>query len=129
MAGDILIRMGILAVGLGLVIIAIGIAQMVFKFAIFEIEKSTTKTIVFWILILASAVLLYQIVQRNSSVGAVRPQVSAPNHMEYLVVPVGPSVDDVRAALESRANAGWEFTAPVTNNGTTTALIFKRQRK
>jgi len=91
--------------------------------------NSTAKAIVFWILILATAVVLYQVVQRNSSVAAVRPQVSAPNHAEYLVVPVGPSADDVRAALESRANAGWEFTAPVTKDGTTTALIFKRLRK
>jgi hypothetical protein len=101
---------------------------MVFKFATLQMDKSTGKTIVFWILILATAVLLYQIVQRNSSAGAVRSQVAAPNHTEYLVAPVGPSVDDVRAALDSRAKAGWEFTAPVTNNGTTTALIFKRQR-
>jgi len=92
-------------------------------------KNSIAKTILFWILILATAVLLYQVVQRTSSVGAVRSQVSAPNHTEYLVAPVGPSVDDIRAALESRANAGWEFSAPVTNNGTTTALIFKRQRK
>ena len=92
-------------------------------------DKSTAKTIVFWIAILATAVLLYQVVPRNSSAAAVRPQVSAPNHTEYLVVPIGPSVDDVRVALEIRANAGWEFAAPVTNNGATTALIFKRQRK
>jgi len=91
-------------------------------------NNSTAKTILFWILILATAVLLYQVVQRTS-VAAVRSQVSAPNHIEYLVAPVGPSVDDVRAALESRANAGWELSAPVMNNGTTTALIFKRQRK
>jgi len=91
-------------------------------------NESTAKTILIWIVILATAVLLYQIVLRTPSVAGVRSRVSAPNP-EYLVAPVGPSVDDVRVALESRAHAGWEFTAPVTNNGTTTALIFKRQKK
>jgi hypothetical protein len=128
MAGDTLIRMGILLI-LGLFIITMGFVRMVFKLATLQMNKSTAKTIVFWILILATAVLLYQVVQRSSSVAGVRSQVSAPNHTEYLVTPVGPSVNDVRVALESRANAGWEFTAPVTNNGTTTALIFKRQKK
>jgi membrane-bound ClpP family serine protease len=122
--------MGILILigGVFIIIGAICIVQMVFKLAALQMNKSTAKTIVFWVLILATAVL-YQVVQRTSSVAAVRSQVSAPNHTEYLVAPVGPSVEDVRVALESRANAGWEFTAPVTNNGTTTALIFKRQRK
>jgi len=119
----------ILIVGVFIIIGAIGIVQMVFKLAALQMNKSTAKTIVFWILILATAVLLYQVVQRTSSVAAVRSQASPANHTEYLVAPVGPAVEDVRVALESRANAGWEFTAPVTNNGTTTALIFKRQRK
>jgi hypothetical protein len=120
--------MGLLLV-FGLVIIAIGIVQVVFKMATRQMNNSAVKTILFWIVILATAVLLYQVVRRTSSVGAVRPQASATNHTEYLVAPVGPSVDDVRAVLESRANAGWELTAPVTSNGTTTALIFKRQKK
>jgi hypothetical protein len=94
-----------------------------------QMSNSTAKTILLWILILATAVLLYQVVLRTSSTAAMRSRVSAESHTEYLVAPVGPSVDDVRAALESRANAGWELTAPVTNNGTTTALIFKRQKK
>lgn len=117
--------MGLLFVW-GLVIVAIAIVQIVLRPWTVRIN-SAVKTILFWILVLAAGVLLFKEVQRTSSVAAARSPVSA--HTEYVVVPVGPSVDDVRLALESRANAGWEFTAPVTNNGTTTALIFKREKQ
>jgi hypothetical protein len=90
---------------------------------------STAKAIVFWILILATAVVLYSAIQRTTSRGSAPPHEAGTNGTEYLVAPVGPSVDEVRAVLESHAKAGWELSAPVTNNGTTTALIFKRPSK
>jgi hypothetical protein len=53
-------------------------------------------------------------VAAEPSIASAQAQVSARNHTEY-VTPVGPSVDDARVAVESRANAGREFAAPVTN--------------
>ena len=92
--------------------------------------NSTAKTIVFWIALLVTAVLLDQIVlHRTSSLQAVpRPPIHV-TKVEYSVIPMAPSADDLRAVLESRGNDGWELAAPVVNNGTTTALIFKRDRK
>jgi len=49
--------------------------------------------------------------------------------IEYDVVEVGPSVQEIRKKLESVASSGWEFVSPVVQNGTTTALIFKHERK
>jgi hypothetical protein len=91
--------------------------------------SSKTKTITFWFAVLLAGVLLFQIARRTSSVGAVPPRVSAPQQTEYSVIPVGPSLDDVRKALESHTSEGWDLAAPVMNNGTTTALIFKRKKK
>jgi hypothetical protein len=31
--------------------------------------------------------------------------------------------------IESGASIGWEFVSPIVQNGTTTALIFKREKK
>jgi hypothetical protein len=32
-------------------------------------------------------------------------------------------------SLEVEGNEGWEIASPVISNGTTTALIFKREKK
>ena len=37
------------------------------------------------------------------------------------------SSDGVR--VEMRGNEGWDLAAPVVSDGTTTALIFKREKK
>jgi hypothetical protein len=78
-----------------------------------------------------ASVFLYETVQhRTSSVQAVpRPPIAVTNNIEYSIIPVGPSVDDLRSVLESKGNEGSELAAPVVNNGTTTSLIFKRQKK
>ena len=91
--------------------------------------NSTAKTISFWFVLLVTAILLYQIVRRTGSAGAVIPSVPAKQKIQYAVTPVGTSVEDIRTALESSANEGWEFAAPVIHDGTTTALIFKRQKR
>jgi hypothetical protein len=49
--------------------------------------------------------------------------------VEYSIAHVDPSPDALRAVLENKGNEGWELAAPVVSNGTTTALIFKRDRK
>jgi hypothetical protein len=91
---------------------------------------STGKTIVFWIGLLVAAVFLYATVQRTSSLQAVsRRPITPANKIEYSIIPVGPSADDLRAVLENRGNEGWELAAPVVNNGTTTELIFQRLKK
>jgi hypothetical protein len=84
--------------------------------------NSALKTIVFWTLILVTALLLYQTVQRSAKA------VSEKN-IQYRVIQVGTSVTDIRQALEVGSNNGWEFIAPVMENGTTTALIFKSEKK
>jgi hypothetical protein len=93
--------------------------------------NSTAKTVVFWIALLAVSVFLYAVVQhRTSSLQAVpRPQTTVTKKIEYSITPVGPSTDELRSVLERKGNEGWELAAPVVNNGTTTELIFKRQKK
>jgi hypothetical protein len=86
---------------------------------------------VFWIALLVASVFLYETVQhRTSSLQAVpRPSITATKKVEYSIIPVGVSADDLRALLESKGTEGWELAAPVVKNGTTTELIFKRQKK
>jgi hypothetical protein len=93
--------------------------------------KSSTKTVVFWIGLLVASVFLYEMVQhRASSLQAVpRPQITVTKKVEYSIIPVGTSADDLRALLENKGNEGWELAAPVVKNGTTTELIFKRQKR
>jgi hypothetical protein len=92
--------------------------------------KSSTKTVVFWIASLVTAVLLYRIVQHTSSLQAVpRAPITVTKKVEYSIIPLGTSADDVRAVLESKGSEGWELAAPVVKHGTTTELIFKRQKK
>jgi hypothetical protein len=93
--------------------------------------NSTAKTVVFWFALLLAAVFLYAVVQqRASSMQAVpRPTISTLKKVEYSIIPLGPSADDLRAVLESKGNEGWELAAPVVKNGTTTELIFKREKK
>jgi hypothetical protein len=91
---------------------------------------STAKTIVFWFALLVTAALLYGLVQHRPLHAAATPnRVSVAKKVEYSIAPVGPSSDALRAVLETKGNEGWELAAPVVNNGTTTALIFKRERK
>ena len=92
--------------------------------------NSTAKTILFWILILATAVLLYQVVRHESSGRALSsPKTVSAKNTEYHVIQVGTSISDVQHALETGSSNGWQFVAPVTENGTTTALIFKYEKK
>ena len=92
--------------------------------------SSTAKAIVSYIACLVIAVFLYQIISRTHAAGAVPPnRVAVTKSVEYSIAPVGPSADDLRAVLVSKGNEGWELAAPVVNNGTTTALIFKREKK
>jgi len=51
------------------------------------------------------------------------------NRIECDIVQVDTSVLDIRNKLESVASSGWEFVSPIVQNGTTTALIFKREKK
>jgi len=91
--------------------------------------NSTRKTIVFWILLFFAAVLLYSVVQRDrASLHATTHPAPPQKKIEYSITPVVPSTD-LRATLEMRGNEGWDLAAPVVSNGTTTALIFKREKK
>jgi hypothetical protein len=90
---------------------------------------TTAKTLVFWIAFLATAILLYGIVQHRTLHAVTTHPISTARRLDYSIVPVGPSADDLRSVLESKGNERWELAAPVVNNGTTTALIFKRERK
>jgi hypothetical protein len=91
---------------------------------------TTAKKLVFWSALLLSALELYWLVQRHStSDAATNHAISTARKVEYSIVPVGPFADDLRAMLESKGNEGWELAAPVVSNGTTTALIFERERK
>jgi hypothetical protein len=91
---------------------------------------STAKTIVSYIACLVIAVFLYQIISRTHAAAAVPPnRVAVTKKVEYSIAPLRPFADDLRAVLESKGNEGWELVAPVVSNGTTTALIFKRERK
>ena len=92
--------------------------------------NSTAKTVLFWIALLMFAVFLYEIVQRTSSLQAVpRAPIAVTKKVEYSIIPVGSSADDLRAVLDSKGNEGWELAAPVVKNGTTTELIFKRLKQ
>ena len=92
--------------------------------------NTTAKTIVFWIALLVTAALLYGFVQHRPLEAAAMPnRISVTKKVEYAVAPVGASSDELRAALESKGNEGWELAAPLVNNGTTTALIFKREKR
>ena len=87
------------------------------------------KTIVFWIALFIAAVLLYSAAQHSaSSLHATAHPAPPQKKMEYSIIPVVPSTD-LRAVLETEGSQGWDLAAPVVNNGTTTALIFKRERK
>jgi len=91
--------------------------------------NSTRKTIVFWVALLIVAVLLYSAVQRNAaSLQATSHPAPPQRKIEYSITPVVPSTD-LRAVLEMRGNEGWDLVAPVVSNGTTTALIFRREKK
>ena len=91
--------------------------------------NTTRKTIVFWVALFIVAVLLYSAVQRDAaSLHAAIHQAPPQKKIEYSITPVVPSTD-LRAMLEMRGNEGWDLAAPVVSNGTTTALIFKRERK
>jgi hypothetical protein len=74
------------------------------------------------------AVLLYSILPRTASLHATTHPAPLQKKIEYSITPVMPSTD-LRAMLEMRGNEGWDLVAPVVNNGTTTALIFKREKK
>ena len=93
--------------------------------------NSTAKTVVFWIALLVASIFLYETVQhRTSSLQAVpRPPITVTKKVEYSIIPVGPSADDLRSVLERKGNEGWELAAPLVKNGATTELIFKRQKK
>jgi hypothetical protein len=90
--------------------------------------NSTAKTLLFWILILVTSVLLYSLVQQTGRASSAPKAVRATN-IQYQVVPVKAAVPDIRLALETASNNGWELVAPVVENGTTTALIFKYEKK
>jgi hypothetical protein len=95
-----------------------------------EHMDTTAKTLVFWFALLVTAALLYAIVQHRQLHAAATPnRVSVAKKVEYSIAPVELSADALGAVLESKGNEGWELAAPVVNNGTTTALIFKRDRK
>ena len=92
--------------------------------------NTAKKTVVFWISFLVIVMVVYQVISRTSSAGAVAPDRSiVTKKVEYSIAPVGPFTDDLRAVLESKGSEGWELAAPLVNDGTTTALIFKRERK
>ena len=92
--------------------------------------NTAKKTVVFWISFLVIVLVLYQVISRTSSAGAVPPnRIIVAKKVEYSIAPVGISPDSLRAVLESKGNEGWELAAPVVNNGTTTALIFKLEGK
>jgi hypothetical protein len=91
---------------------------------------TTAKTLLFWLALLVIAALLYGIVQRRPLHAAATPnRVSVVKKVEYSVVPIAASSDALSADLESKGNEGWELAAPVVKNGTTAALIFKRDRR
>ena len=90
---------------------------------------SVTKTILFWCALLLTAVVLYQLVHRTSAQTAQTGALIPKRKIDYNVVQVDASVVDVRGKLESAAFGGWEFVSPIVQNGTTTALIFKREKK
>ena len=92
--------------------------------------NTAKKTVVFWISFFVIVMVVYQLISRTSSAGAVTPnRTIVAKKVEYSIAPVSPFTDDLHAVLESKGNEGWELAAPVENNGTTTALIFKRDRK
>ena len=93
--------------------------------------SSVAKTILFWCALLLTAVLLYQVVRRTSMPAQTAQSggLILKRKIEYNVVQVDPSVVDIREKLESGASIGWEFVSPIVQNGTTTALIFKREKK
>jgi hypothetical protein len=92
--------------------------------------NTAKKTVVFWISLLVFTVIVYQTISRTRASGAVLPdRIIVTKKVEYSIAPVGVFTDDLRAVLASKGNEGWELAAPVVNNGTTTALIFKRERK
>jgi hypothetical protein len=92
--------------------------------------SSVAKTILFWCALLLTAVLLYQVVRRTSTPAQTAQSggLILKRKIEYNVVQVE-SVVDIREKLESGASIGWEFVSPIVQNGTTTALIFKRETK
>jgi hypothetical protein len=93
--------------------------------------SSTAKTILFWCALLVTAVLLYAVGPRTSlpaQTGSARSGEAKPKRkIEYNVIQVEPSIVDIREKLASAASIGWEFVGPVMQDGTTTALIFKRE--
>jgi hypothetical protein len=91
--------------------------------------NTTAKTVVFWITLLVTATLLYGMVQHRPLHAAATPNRVSVAKNEYSIAPVEPSMDALRPVLEAKGNEGWELAAPVVNNGTTTALIFKREKK
>jgi hypothetical protein len=90
--------------------------------------NTTTKTIVFWLALLVTVTLSYGMLPHRTLQAITTPP-SAAKKVDYSIVALEPSSGDLRAVLETRGNEGWELAAPVVNNGTTTALIFKREKK
>lgn len=94
--------------------------------------NSLAKTILFWCALLLIGALLYNALQHTmhrASMPVRTAQSGDLKRIEYTVVQVDPSLIDVREKLESGVNIGWEFVSPIVQNGTTTALIFKREKK
>jgi hypothetical protein len=93
--------------------------------------SSVAKTILFWCALLLIGVLLYQVLHRTSMPAQTAQSggLTLKKKIEYNVVQVDASVLDIREKLESGASSGWEFVSPIVQNGTTTALIFKRENK